>query len=327
MKAIPFLAAALFLNAAFAAASEAPQPWKWETVEGRSLSLSGEHGLVWTLHFDPALPHFYFDPLRTGDGRDVAWASPPDHLWHYGLWFSWKHINDVNYWEIAKDSAYPAGRTLIEKIEVLETSQKACRVRLSMSLRPAADADPIARETVLLRVETPRAGGAYAIDWLQQTEALTGLELASPRGYGGLSIRAAEAWKDPAFVSSNGPCDFGSESILITPPATWLDVTATANGKPVGIALFDHPSNPRHPTPWFLVNRTLTAGPNTPAGSRPPWPFIYANAAITPGTPLQLVKGQTLTLFYRVLPHAGLAAGQAEAESSGFRALTPDLNP
>ena len=30
---------------------------------------------------------------------------PPDHIWHHGLWFSWKFINKVNYWEI-----YPAKR-------------------------------------------------------------------------------------------------------------------------------------------------------------------------------------------------------------------------
>src|SRR5215472_15895413 len=40
-----------------------------------------------------------FHPLRVLGGEPLTTLHPSDHKWHYGLWFSWKYINGVNYWE------------------------------------------------------------------------------------------------------------------------------------------------------------------------------------------------------------------------------------
>src|SRR5436190_19088925 len=40
-----------------------------------------------------------FHPLRVSGGEPLTTLQPSDHKWHYGLWFSWKYINKVNYWE------------------------------------------------------------------------------------------------------------------------------------------------------------------------------------------------------------------------------------
>ncbi len=79
------------------------------------------------------LPHFYFDPLCTGQGLPVGWLSPPDHRWHYGLWFSWKTINKVNYWEIPAGKQYPVGRTIIDSATVLKADDTGAEIEIRLS--------------------------------------------------------------------------------------------------------------------------------------------------------------------------------------------------
>ncbi|MCA9182848.1 MAG: PmoA family protein, partial [Planctomycetales bacterium] len=80
-------------------AAQREAAWKWQYREGESLSLVGAEGTVWRLNIAKSQPKVYFDPLGTVAGKSLTWNAPDDHAWHHGLWFSWKTINDVNYWE------------------------------------------------------------------------------------------------------------------------------------------------------------------------------------------------------------------------------------
>jgi hypothetical protein len=40
-----------------------------------------------------------FNHVICQDGPVLTWLRPPDHPWHHGLWFSWKTVNGLNYWE------------------------------------------------------------------------------------------------------------------------------------------------------------------------------------------------------------------------------------
>ncbi len=54
------------------------------------------------------------------------------------------------------------------------------------------------------------------------------------------------------FNSSKQPGEVvrGSERLVA---AKWCAYTAKADGKPVTVAIFDHPSNPRHPNKMFTM--------------------------------------------------------------------------
>jgi len=302
-----------FLHAG-AAASGAT--WEYVAEPDRSLALAGPEGLLWRLNFSKELPHACFDPVRTPDGRDLTWVATKDHRWHLGLWFAWKYINGVNYWEYAKGGKLPVGRTLIGKVEILETGDRQARVRIDRTLHPREGAEPVARETVWLRIERPRPDGAYAIDWRQRTEALVDLELGRSSGYGGLSFRVAPTWTQPRFLNSEGAEGLKAAHLA---PARWLDLSGSCEGSPLGLAILDHPSNPRHPTPWFLVEKTL-------GGEKETWPFYYSNAALLGKEPLALKAGERLDLFYRILVHPGATAAQIEAEYARFGKSTFDHN-
>ncbi len=307
----------LFALPAIQAADDPSSPsatnshWDWKVDENKALELHGKNGLIWRLNFVKDLDKFYFHPLRTIDGKDLTWTSPPDHIWHYGLWFSWKTINGVNYWEIPQGRKYPVGRTMITKTEVIDHNQESANVRIHLKYRPSESAEDVATAVVDLLIETPRKNGSYAIDWSITTKALKDLNFGRTSGYGGLSHRAAESLTSPVFLSARGP-ETSNKPWFIAEPSPWVDFSALSDNKPVGVTMFDHPSNPRSPSRWFMVNRMIKSKDKS-------WPFYYNNAAIVAKKPLLLAKGETLQLRYRTLIHSGRGDAKAiQAEAARF---------
>ena len=79
--------------------------------------------------------------------------------------------------------------------------------------------------------------------------------------------------------------------------AAWVDYYGPVNGRTVGIAVFDHPSNLRHPTTWHARDYGLLAA--NPFGAhdfegKPKGTGDYTIPA-----------GKSLTLRYRILLHEG----------------------
>lgn len=274
--------------------------WTWKVEANKALELHGKNGLLWRLNFAKDLNKFYFHPLRTVEGKDLTSLAPKDHIWHYGLWFAWKKINDVNYWEIPKGQKYSQGRTMITKVEVVSQTPEAAHVRLQLKYRPGEQGKDVATEIVNITIGTPGSDGSYVIDWSMATTALTDLNFGRSLGYGGLSYRAAEQMREPVFLSDNGKEQLidPKKIMWIAEPSRWLDLSGLNQGNPVGLTIFDHPSNPRSPSRWFLVNG-LT-GPK-----QAQWSFFYSNASLIAKKPYLLGAGKTLHLHYRILVHSG----------------------
>ena len=79
--------------------------------------------------------------------------------------------------------------------------------------------------------------------------------------------------------------------------AEWIDYWGKIDGKTVGIAIFDHPSNPRHPT-WWMARTYGYVGAN---------PFgIHAFEGKPAGTgDFSIKAGRTVTFRYRFVFHEG----------------------
>ena len=178
-------------------------PWRWEKAAGSSLSLVGPGGPLWQFRYDPALDHAYFHPLRTTDGRLLTWDRPPDHIWHHGLWFSWKYINKVNYWEVDAKTGRPAGRTSWSNVRVSFGHDLETRIAMDLDYRPVGAAAPVLTEKRTIEVSRPDADGVYAIDWTGAFTAVADAVLdrtplpgqpggGVSGGYAGLSLRLGE---------------------------------------------------------------------------------------------------------------------------------------
>ena len=79
--------------------------------------------------------------------------------------------------------------------------------------------------------------------------------------------------------------------------AAWVDDSGPIDGKTMGIAIFDAPSNLRHPTTWHARDYGLVTA--NPFGLHD-----FENAPEEAGN-YTIPKGETLQLAYRFLFHSG----------------------
>ena len=78
--------------------------------------------------------------------------------------------------------------------------------------------------------------------------------------------------------------------------SNWVDYTAEVDGERLGVAMFDHPQNPHHPTYWHARDYGLFA--LNPFGQNAFDPKAEESH-------LKLPKGQKLTFRWRVVVHPG----------------------
>jgi len=274
-------------------------PWRWE-MEASTLALVGPAGPLWRFRYGESLDHVYFHPLRTTGGQLMTWDRPPDHIWHHGLWFSWKYVNKVNYWEVDPKTGRPAGRTSWSNVHVSFGQANEARITMDLDYRPVGASAPVLTEKRTIVVSRPDAEGVYTIDWTCAFTAVADALLdrtplpgqpggGVSGGYAGLSLRLGQGLSDRQVMTSDGPATVWTDD-RYRARHVGLDYSGLVNGAPAGIAIVDHPSNPRSPTPWYVIS--------SPG-------FSWFTPALLCYEPLALRAGETLTLRYRVLVHDG----------------------
>lgn len=291
-------------------------PWRWQSEEGKSLALTGPHGVVWKFNYGAAEPKPYFHPVAMPDGRILTWNRPPDHDWHHGMWFSWKYINRVNYWEPAdrKAGTY-AGRTVCADIRTDARTDGSARITSKIAYHNPQDT-VVLTEVRTVAISVPDETAGYQLDWTatftagEQDVNLDRTPLATAKGgrawggYAGLSFRFAKDLADRQAISTQGPATFTSDRAR--PRSVAADYNARLGDSDVGVAMIDHPENPRHPTPWYLIRGN---------------PMSYMNAALLTYEPLVIPAGKSMTLRYRVVIHPQRwDAARLESEHERFAA-------
>ena len=265
--------------------------WSWWRTD-KSLALQRQGKIVWQLVVDPKRPKSYFHPLATVDGEVLTALEPSDHRWHRGLWWSWKYINGINYWEENPQTGASEGITELTQAELVPGDDFKARAELRFAYHPPGK-PPVMTEVRHLEMSAPDQDGNYTIDWTSDFTAgaePVKLDRTLPPtqggpgfgGYAGLSLRFPRDLQGWAFRSSQGIKNAAEGHGL---PARWVDFSGPA----AGIAIFDHPGNLRHPQPWYLSDKPS---------------LLFFNPAILFNEPLELAAGKTMTLRYRVLVHS-----------------------
>jgi hypothetical protein len=283
--------------------------------EGKSLSYVLDGKTLWTLNFvkDEGKP--YFHPVCLSDGTVLTWLRPPDHPWHRALWLSWKFINKLNYWEEDK-SGKSQGITDITDVKFEEGKDGSTKVVILLDYHPPVKAS-VLKERRTITITPPDKDGCYRMDWhmvltAQAEDAvldrtpLPAEKGPSFGGYAGLSFRTVQTMTAYQTLDSEGRQNMAGHG----QHARWLDysgIVDKAANKAAGIAMFDHPSNPRHPTPWYIIM----------SGT-----FGYFSPAFVFDKPCTIPAGQSLSLAYRVLIHPGRGDKETlEKEFQAFSAL------
>ena len=256
--------------------------------------------VVWQLNYKKGEGKPYFHPVALTDGTQLTWLRPPDHPWHRGIWFSWKYINSLNYWEEDRKTGLSEGRTELHTVKVHLDKNYSARIEMTLSYHPPNE-PPVLTEKRSLTISTPDKNGCYYIDWkstftagckdvlLDRTPPVDSKGRKRSGGYAGLSVRIAKDTSNWQVVDSAGRKGMQANA----QNANWLDFTFdTPDSKSAGIAIFDHPQNLRHPTPWYVIMRENT-------------PFAYFSPAALYNKSYTLPAKNTLTLRYRILIHPG----------------------
>lgn len=271
---------------------------------GRSISILGDPLSRPIARLDYAsAPKPFLHPVSTPGGVLMTLIEPDDHLWHRGLWFTFKFVDGDNFWEERDDF----GRQRVAGIpQVSHPDQTTTVIDLDLDWMAPGATGPVLTEQRRLTIRVIE--DATQIDLATTLRATADVTLdrtpyTTWGGYGGLAFRATAHWQPSQRTAG----DRITDGFLLGETAPWCDVsgpiTASALTDPspgeepndaiidrsAGVAILDHPANPRHPTPWYT---------GSGAGN-------FLNAALLFHEPMALATGATLDLRYRVLVHDG----------------------
>jgi hypothetical protein len=269
--------------------------FNWIKTES-SLTLSNPSEIIWQYNFNNRFGKPYFHPL-TINHSDLTCVSPPDHPWHLGLWFSWKFINGVNYWEYLKDYKSPEtgyhseGITEILKKEINTNPDFSADIRMKIGYHPI-NGKAVLTEERKLHISPQSSDGSYFIDEehlftaqseiveLDRTPIVGEPGGQSWGGYAGLSIRFNQDYTSPEIVTETDSTN--------CPKCNWhyMGFNNLTGGK-TGMAILQHPQFTPKSSSWYLINDQKI-------------PFYYYSPAILFDKKIVLKKGETLRLKYRI---------------------------
>ncbi len=213
--------------------------------------------LIWQYNFVKAEGKPYFHPLASTSGHVFSDLRPDDHPWHRGLWFSWKYIDGVNYWEENRDTGQSDGKTRITKVEKRELDDSSIQVKLKLSYTPGDSQETILNESRTVTIHRPSEDGIYPIIWestfyavkdsvlLDRTPLLGEQNGKRWGGYAGWSLRMNKASLDGVFTNSQGQMGLDAKS----KSASWISYDTTHGD---AVLFMDHPTNLNYPNTWYI---------------------------------------------------------------------------
>jgi len=283
--------------------------FNWKQTD-TTLALLNNSNIIWQYNFRNRFGKPYFHPL-TIKNSTLTCVSPVDHPWHLGLWFSWKFINGVNYWEYLNDFASEEtgyrsdGLTKIIKLDKLMNPDYSANIKMELQYSPA-EGDTILNEKRNIYISPPLIDGSYFIDYETAFKAMANRvildrtpiegepEGKSWGGYAGLSIRFNQDFTSPEIIV---PTD-----MEIFEKDKWLYMGFnTISGDTAGICILKNLNYTTSTTSWYVINDQEI-------------PFFYFSPAVLFDGKIVLNKDETLHLKYRVWILPG-KTGTAELQS------------
>jgi len=222
----------------------------------------------------------FISELMTPSGKNILRDAPADHLHHHALMYAVK-VGGHNFWEEAEPNA---GKQITIQSE---HNDKTIEAKINWNV---SDTKTLTQET--RRIHLVQEGNDVTLlDWQSTLKAVndTVLGTEGTGHYHGLGMRfVAEMDKNGRFFNSTGKNEGeivrGDERLT---PCRWMAYTAKLEGKPVTVAMLDHPSNP---VPMIAFTMGDAGGG-----------FAYMSATVNLyKKPVELKAGQTFALKYRI---------------------------
>jgi hypothetical protein len=252
-------------------------------------------GTVFTCYkFGKGQKYPYFWPVSgPASGKSITTETSEPYPHHHSLFFGCDRVNGGNYWQEGNDR----GQIISQGPKLIESAGERV-VFTDECLWKQPEEETIIRDVRRIVVAAPSKGLRF-IDFAITLEPLADVRilksnhaLFSARVVPELSVKSGGT-----LVNAQGD---KSEKGTFGVASEWCDYSGTREGVAEGVAILQHPGNRWYPARWFTRDY----------GFFSPTPMFWLE-----GDRLDIPKGQTLTLRYRVVVHAG------NAESAGIEAI------
>jgi len=285
-----------------------PVPQKVEAKDdGKSIAVTIDGQPFATLcHKGYAKPIIYpiFGPggalmIRHHPMKKGVEGERPDHPHHQSLWYTHGSVNGISFWHLGKNAG-----TIVCKLAKIVVPEGKTVVGASNSASVYLENDWKKADGSIVLTDHQHikfvalSNGDRAIDYTVELIASHGDVTFGDTKEGSAGIRT-----NPALRINRGADARNSEGVkgkgIWGKRAKWVDYSAKIDGKEVGVSIFDHPTNLRHPTWWHARDYGLVAAN----------PFGIHDFERKPGGTGNLVikKGNSVIFRYRFLFHAGNA--------------------
>lgn len=264
------------------------------------------NGELFTQYRFSGAPHVYYYPVigpaslpitRNHPMQDVEGESK-DHKHHRSLWFSHGDVNGVDFWAESSKS----GRIEHDRFLEIQSGKESGEIR-STNNWMALDGTVVCTDERLFRVYN-RPSNERLFDFEVTLKAGGEPVVLGDTKEGSMALRLAESMRlKPNEFNIGKPTGHIVQSTGVRDAdtwgkrAAWTDYSGLVNGKIVGVAIFDHPDNPRHPTWWHVRDYGLFAA--NPFG-------VHDFEKKPEGTGnLTIPAGESVTFRYRIYMHEG----------------------
>lgn len=235
--------------------------------------------------------------------KDVA-DEDRDHKHHRALWYSHGAVNGHDFWA----ETDKAGKIVHDKFLSVESGQDSGTIR-AVNKWVAADGTVVCTDERVLRFFSGAGKTDRVMDFEITLKPAGGDLVLGDTKEGSMGIRVAETMRLKGKVGKGHIVN--SEDLKDDATwgkrAQWCDYSGPVDGKTVGVAIFDHPANPRHPTWWHVRDYGLFAA--NPFGKHD-----FEKLSDKTAGDLKIPAGESVTFRYRFVFHEGDTAAASLPE-------------
>jgi len=311
-RIVTFTGMYLLLGSLAGYAAEAGESQRIQITELTNRLRVEINGRLFTEYYfkDVPRPYYYplFGPNETPMTRNWPMKTVPDeshdHPHHRSLWFAHGAVNGIDFWSETKNF----GKIVHDRFSEIKSGKDSGIIR-SENKWIGPDGTVVCTDDRTFRIYTPAHNDERVFDFEVTLHALDHEVVFQDTKEGTMAARLAETMTlahktdHGHIVNSAGDRDemtWGKRS-------DWCDYYGPVDDKILGMAIFDHPQNPRHPTWWHVRDYGLFAA--NPFGRHD-----FEKLSDKSAGNLTIPAGQSVTFRYRFYVHQGdeKQAGVAE---------------
>jgi len=262
----------------------------------------------------------YLWPLRAPSGttitrswpmEDVAEEAPEkkatkngppamDHQHQRGLWFAHDNVNKLDFWN--NEWSYFAdlhrknlGRINLKKGPEVKSGKDSGTIAATFEWTDMEGNNPVLTEQRVMTFYNDAKLRYFDVD-LTLTAIAKVVFGDGKDGAFGIRLRPV-LQEDKGKSHITNAEGLVGEKALWGKPSDWCDYSGEIAGEKVGVAILDHPENPRHPVRWHARAYGLFAAN--------PWGLaVFTNDKTQDGS-MTVEPGQSVRYRYRVIIHPG----------------------